>query len=150
VDLSDRDVAELELGRHARVRLDAAPDDALDGTVSQIAPSASAGSGTFQVEVRLEAPPGRAPASGLTAKVEIDRSLPCGAVVPLAALRPGDGDAALVVAVAGGRAHLVPVRPLFFEDDAVALAEPLDGVVAVATSGASALAEGTPVALVTP
>jgi RND family efflux transporter MFP subunit len=147
VGLADRDLVGLDVGRHARVRLDVAPEAAIDAHVSQIASSSSPESGLFDVEVHVDGSGPAAWRSGMTAKVEIDRTVQPGAVVPVAALVPGDGDAAFVASVAGGRAHKVPVHVVFFEGEHAAVAESLDGVDAVATEGAAALTEGSSVSV---
>jgi multidrug efflux system membrane fusion protein len=147
--LSDRDVIGLEVGRRARVRLDALGDESFAAKVAQIAPATSPGSGAFEVEIRLDTPP-REYKSGMTAKIEIDRVVPAGCIVPVSALVPGDRDGASVVAVTDGIAHRLPVHVLFLEGDIAALKEPLTGVKDVATLGAGMLGDGAPVLVVQP
>jgi RND family efflux transporter MFP subunit len=142
--LADRDVVGLEVGRSAQVYLDALGDEDLPGKVSQIASAASLGSGGFEVEVRLDSPP-RDYKSGMTAKIDIERKVTVGAIVPVSALVPGDRDGASVFAVRDGIAHRLPVHVLFIEDEVAALKEPLSEVKQVATLGAGMLAEGTAV-----
>ena len=145
VDLGDRDVLGLEVGRRARVRLDASPEEPLEAHVSQIASAASPGSGTFEVDVHLDDRAAAAWRTGLTAKVEIERTVHPGAVVPVAALVPGEGSEAFVMTVRDDVARKTPVHVLFFEGESVAIAEPLEGIVQVATEGALSLADGAAV-----
>jgi hypothetical protein len=145
VDLSDRDVLGLEVGRPARVRLDASPEAPLEAHVSRIASAASPGSGTFAVDVHLDDHAAAAWRTGLTAKVDIERTYHPGAVLPIAALVPGEGSEAFVMTVRDHVARKTPVRVLLFEGQSVAVAEPLDGVAQVATEGALSLADGAAV-----
>jgi hypothetical protein len=110
-----------------------------------MASAASPESGTFVVDVHIDDDAAETLPTGLTAKVAIERTALPGAIVPVAALVPGDGDGTFVVAVDDGRAHKKPVKVLFFEGEQAALAEGLDGVAAVATDGALSLVEGVPV-----
>jgi len=150
VDLSDRDVMGLEVGRRASVRLDADPNALIHAHVSQVASECSPASGTFQVELRLDGRPPEAWKNGMTAKAEIERMVLPAAAVPIAAVVPGDTDQEFVVAIAGGRGHRVPVHVLFFEREEVALVESLDDVPAVATEGAASVADGSLVSVVQP
>jgi RND family efflux transporter MFP subunit len=142
--LADRDVVGLEIGRRAHVYLDALEGESLPAKVSQIASAASPGSGGFEVEVKLDTPP-RDYKSGMTAKVDIDREVRVGAIVPVSALIPGDRDGASVVSVREGLAHRLPVHVLFIEDEQAALKESLAEVKQVATLGAGMVAEGVAV-----
>jgi membrane fusion protein, multidrug efflux system len=148
-NLGDRDVVGLGIGRRATVYMDALGDTPFAAKVSQIAPAASPGSGTFEVEIRLD----HAPAdykNGMTGKIDIERKVEVGAVVPVDALVPGDEEGASVIAVEDGRARRWPVHVLFFEGEQAALKEPLSGVQQVATQGAGMLGNGDPVAVVQP
>jgi multidrug efflux pump subunit AcrA (membrane-fusion protein) len=145
--LSDRDVVGLAIGRRATVRLDALEDQPLSAKVSQIAPAASPGSGTFEVEIRLEQAPADSK-NGMTGKIDIERKVDVGSVVPVDALVPGEEQGVSVIAVADGRARRWPVHVLFFEGEHAALKEPLIGVSAVATQGAGMLGNGDSVAVV--
>lgn len=147
--LADRDVVGLEVGRSARVCLDALGDESFPAKVSQIASTASPGSGGFEVEVKLDSPP-HDYKSGMTAKIDIDRKVTVGAIVPVSALVPGDREGASVLAVHDGVAHRFPVHVLFIEDDLAALKETLPDVQQVATLGAGMLADGAAVQAVGP
>jgi len=144
VAVIDRDVVGLEVGRHATVRVDALPDEALEAKVSQVATDASPASGTYAVELRLKGNLSLV-RDGMTAKVTIERVRVPGSVVPIAALAPADDAPASVIVVDGVVAHRVSVHPLFFEGDVVGLAEPLAGVTSVATEGSTTWTEGASV-----
>lgn len=146
--LPDRDVLGLEPGARATVTLDAAPERPLAGRVTEIARSAGRGTGTYQVELALEAPPGAALLSGLTAKVEIARTVPAEGSVPLAAVVDGEGAAGSVFVVADGVAHRVPVRIALLQGDRAVLASGIAGVGRVVADGAPRLADGARVQVV--
>jgi RND family efflux transporter MFP subunit len=150
VGVADRDVVRLRLGDSARVETNAYPGTLLAGSVAQIAAAASPATGTFDVEVAVM--PGAEPLfSGLAASVEID---PSGgepvALVPLAALAVGDGDAAVVYALDAqrARARRVDVRVAFLAGDEAALREGLAGVDAVVTDGVAYLRDGAAVRVI--
>jgi len=147
VAVSDRDVVGLEIGRHAVARVDALPDAAFEAKISQVATDASPASGTYAVEMRLDGNLSLL-RDGMTAKVIIERVSVPGSVVPISALAPSGDGLASVIAVDGRVAHRMSVRPLFFEGNVVGLAEPLVGIMLVATEGSMSLTEGTTVDVV--
>ena len=141
--LPERDVLGLAPGDAATVKLDAAPGEAIPGRVSEMARSAARGTGTYPVEIRLD--PSRAPRTllaGLTAKVEITRTVEAAAAVPLAAVLEADGDRGVVFLAEGDRARRVPVRIAFLQGERAVLAAGLDGAARVITEGAARLADG--------
>lgn len=143
--LTDRDVLRVREGDVARVVLDARPDLELAAKVTQIATVASAGSGTFDVEVRLDSLP-QGLLSGLTAKVEIRHDETVSAVVPIGALVDGHGDqAAVFIAAPGGRARRVPVKVAFLDNARAALSSGLEADPRVIEAGASQLDDGSPI-----
>lgn len=142
IGLTDRDVLRIHDGDLAHVTLDAMPDRALTARVSQIATVASPASGTFDVEVRLDAPPTTL-LSGLTAKIAIDHDEPVSAVVPVAALVDGRGDDANVFVLDGDRAKRLPVKVAFLERDHAALTTGLEHEGQVIEAGSTQLADGT-------
>jgi RND family efflux transporter MFP subunit len=149
VNLPDRDVLGLVPGGSARVTLDASPGEAIPARITEISRSPGRGTGTYQVELRLDARHGaRALLNGLTAKVEIDRAVPDASTVPLAAVTDGDGASGAVFVVEGGRARRVPVRVAFLQGGRAVLSGDLDGIDAVVTDGASRLTDGARLRLV--
>jgi RND family efflux transporter MFP subunit len=147
--VTDRDVLGVAAGDPATFVLDARPRERLTGRVAEIARSAARGTGTFEVEIRLEASrAARGLLAGLTGRVEIARTVETPAVVPLAAVQEGDGEAGAVFVVEGGRARRVPIRIAFLREDRVALAADLAGVERVVTDGATRLSDGARVRVV--
>ena len=98
---SDRDVVRVHRGDAATIRFDAFPGRGFAGTVTEVGSSADPVTGTFTVEYRVD-PAGAAFASGMVAKIDLDRParLP-GArpVLPLTALIAANGDNAYVFVV---------------------------------------------------
>ncbi|MBX3227614.1 MAG: efflux RND transporter periplasmic adaptor subunit [Labilithrix sp.] len=146
IGVTDRDVLRIHEGDPARVVLDADPTQVHDGKVTQVATVATAGAGTFEVEVKLASPP-KTVLSGLTAKVEIAHLEDAGAVVPAGAVTFGPGDESAVYVVDAGRARRVPVKVAFLDGARIALASTLEGA-EVVEAGASRLADGTSVRIV--
>jgi RND family efflux transporter MFP subunit len=140
--LTDRDVLRVREGDAAKVILDARPELELSAKVTQIATVESKGSGTFDVEVRLDSLPDGL-LSGLTAKVEIRHEEAVSAVVPIGALVDGRGDSAAVFVVDGDHARKVPVKLAFLRDDRAALAAGLEQVSSVIEAGAAELDDGS-------
>lgn len=148
VALPDRDVLGLHPGTPATVALDADPARPFAGRVTEISRSAGRGTGTYQVEIALEAPSRLALLSGLPAKVEIARTVPAAGAVPLAAVVDGDGAAGAVFVVSGGVAHRLPVRISLLQGDRAVLASGVAGVDRVVAVGAPRLTEGARVVVV--
>lgn len=149
VSLSDGDVLGLARGAPATVTLDALPGVPLPGRVTQIGRSASRGTGSWQVEVAIDPRAAGAPLlTGLTAKVQIPRTVPAAGAVPLAAVVSGDGDSGAVFTVKDGRARRVPVSIAFLDGDRAVLVGGLEEVPSVVTDGATRLADGVPVRVV--
>ncbi len=144
----ERDVLELRPGTPATVALDADPARPLAGRVTEIGRTAARGTGTYQVEVALEDPRARSLPSGLTAKVEIARTVAAEGAVPLAAVVDGDGETGAVFVVAQGVARRVPVRIALLEGDRAILAGGVAGIDRVVTDGAPRLADGSRVDVV--
>jgi membrane fusion protein, multidrug efflux system len=148
VAVPERDVIGLAPGQAAAVRLDARPDQAIPGRISEVAPSATRGTGTYQAEIRLDPDRAGIPVlAGLTARVEIEREVTAQGAVPLSAVLEGDGASGVVYVVEGDRARRVPVRLAFLQGDRAVVAAGLDGVECVVTDGAYRIADGTRVHL---
>jgi RND family efflux transporter MFP subunit len=141
--LPDRDVLGLRPGTRVTVTLDADPDQPLEGRVSEMSRAAGKGTGTYQVEVALEQPRGAALLSGLTAKLEIARTVPAEGSVPLGAVVDGDGDQGAVFVVANGVARKLPVRIALLTGDRAVVARGLAGADEVVVDGAPRLADGS-------
>lgn len=155
-DLVDRDAVAVRVGSPASLTLDALPGERLAGRIARIAPSASRGTGTFEVEIAIEPRPGeegakgaapRALLSGLTGRIAIERRVEAAARVPLSAVVNGEGDRGVVFVVEDGKARRREVRIAFLAGDQVALATPL-GSATVVSRGAEHLADGMGVRVV--
>jgi len=143
VSLADRDVVAVEAGAAVEVRLDVRPDVPLAGRVTEVGRAAAPGTGTWRVEVGVDAAAAGVPRlSGLTAKVTIPRRVDVAGTVPLAAVVDGDGDAGAVFVVEDGRVHRRPVRIAFLTGDRAALASGVEGVTAVVAEGAARVTDG--------
>jgi RND family efflux transporter MFP subunit len=145
--LPERDVLDVRPGTAAAVTLDADPGHPLSGRVTEIGRTAARGTGTYEIEIALEAG-ARALPSGLTAKVELARTVPAQGAVPLAAVVDGDGDTGAVFVVAQGVARRVPVRLALLEGDRAVLAAGVDGIDRVVSEGAPRLTDGARVVVV--
>ena len=144
VGLPDRDIVRVRVGSPATVRLDAFPDRVLTGRVRQIAGAATAGSGTYAVEIALDDATGLSVGMiGSTTIAATGRgSLP---TVPVDALLEADGDRASVFVVSGGRARRRAVRVATIQGDRVAVREGLAGDTSVVVTGATYLDDGAAV-----
>jgi len=142
VGLTDRDVLRLREGDVAQVVLDARPELVLAAKVTQLAGVASASSGTFDVELRLDQPP-EGLLSGLTAKVEIRHEEAVSAVIPIGSLVDGRGDRAAVFVVVGDHAKRLPVKVAFLDDAHAALASGLETDTRVIQTGVAQLDDGS-------
>jgi len=144
--LADRDAVRVRIGDPATVRFDAYPRVTFTGRVSEISPAASAGSGAYDVEVRLDG--GRNLATGLIGTVDIAPSRSEALrVIPIEAVIEGDGDRATVFALAPDNKTVrrKTVTVAFIRDGRVAIRDGLDGVTSVVTDGAAYLTDGAAV-----
>ena len=111
--VADKDWACLQVGDPAEIRLDAYPDRVFGGRVSRRAAGADPASGTWQIDVRVEARPGAPLATGLFARATLHpRRQATYQVVPADALVEGEGDDAFVFAPVGGGAGKVRKLPV--------------------------------------
>ncbi len=142
VALADRDVVRVRVGDAARVALGAFAGESFGGRVMQVAYAASGPGGTFEVEIAIADPDGRL-RSGFVATVEIAPQGDGHALVPASALVSGDGDRGVVFAVdESGVVRERSVRVLTFTGDHLAIADGLQGVARVVTTGAPFLTSG--------
>ncbi|MFN8589184.1 MAG: efflux RND transporter periplasmic adaptor subunit [Candidatus Eisenbacteria bacterium] len=149
VGVPDRDVVRLGAGDAAEVRFDAWPGRVFAGRVTTVGAAATPGVGTYEVEIRLDAPvrlrDDGAAASGLVADVTITPSRRQAVkLVPIEALLEGDSDRAHVWTIGAGDTPVRrDVRVAFLDGDRAAIASGLDGVSEVVTGGAAYLADGS-------
>jgi RND family efflux transporter MFP subunit len=154
VGLADRDAVRVRRGDAATVRFDAFPGETFAARVTEIAAAAAPGTGTYEVELALDAR-GRALASGLVGRAEIAVAGTARlALVPIEAVVEADGDSGTVYVVAAGadgraRARRVPVAIAFVRGAHAAVRAGLDGVASVVTDGAAYLEDGAAVVVAT-
>ncbi len=149
--LSDREIVQLKLGDPAEIRMDAYPDRAIAGSLTEIAGAADARSGMFPVEVRFDSVP-VALASGLVAKLNLHSAASRArqlTYVPIGAVVEGDGDRASVYVVNGDRAKRRVVRVAFIGPEAVALDDGVQPGERVVTDGALYLQDDERIDIVT-
>lgn len=143
VGLPDRDVVHVQVDNPAVVRFDAYPDKVFAGRVSEIAAAASAGTGTYAVEIAL--PHAETLPNGLVGRVVITPATaqPLN-IVPLEAVIEADGVHGTVYILAGDWRHAQRrnVTIAFTDGRRVGIAAGLRGAQAVITEGAPYLDDG--------
>lgn len=104
IGLADRDAVRTHRGDSARIEFDAWPGQSFTGRVSNIASAADSGTGTFTIEVQLDAG-GAHFVQGLVAKVALsNQSAGAALVIPLQALlEANDKEAGVFVFDAAGQ-----------------------------------------------
>jgi len=147
--LTDRDVVRLSVGDRAAVTFDAWPGRTWAGRVARIGAAAAPGMGTWDVEVRLDAPvrvaSGAGLASGLIGNVTLSPSRTQAVrFIPVEALLEGDGERAMVWSLtAAGGTERRSVRVAWIDGDRVAVSGGLEGVDRVVAAGAAYLTSAT-------
>jgi multidrug efflux system membrane fusion protein len=142
--LADREVVQLKIGDRAEIRMDAYPNQAISGSLVEIAGASDPRSGMFPIEVRFDSVPVSL-ASGLVAKLSLisaasrARQL---TYVPIGAVVEGDRNRASVFVVNGDRAKRREVRVAFIASDTVALDAGVEPGERVVTDGSLYLQDG--------
>lgn len=145
--VSDRDLVRLRMNDPATIRFDAYPNTVFKGRVSEIVEAADPLTGTFEVEVKINAGEKNL-VSGFVADVDISPSSKhLYAVIPIDALAEADRDQGFVYTVdpktKTAKRLLVSIGFLF--GDFLAVKTGLEGAQNVVTVGASYLSDGTEV-----
>lgn len=96
VGLADRDVVKVKIGDVATVYLDAYPNEAFEGRITQIAQTVNPATGTFEAELQIK-PNGKKLISGFVAKAEISTGKAASTLaVPIEALIEANKSTAFV------------------------------------------------------
>ncbi|MGD2182092.1 efflux RND transporter periplasmic adaptor subunit [Lusitaniella coriacea] len=114
IPVSEKVLSEIAVGQPATVRLDAFPDEVLQGRISRISPAADATTRQVPVEVIIANPDGKI-GSGLLARVEFGRQQPQRVVIPESALQ-GEEKNTLFVLKSQGENATVEVRTVQLGD----------------------------------
>jgi multidrug efflux system membrane fusion protein len=150
--LADREIVQVRLGDTAQVRLDALPDAALTGKITEVASAADPASGMFRIEVTLDS--SNLPLkSGLVAKLTVvpsSASAGSRVYVPIGAIVEGDGRTARLFVLDKDHARRRDVEVAFIEGDSVALSSGVEAGEQVITDGAQYLEDGEQVAIAEP
>jgi multidrug efflux system membrane fusion protein len=148
--MPDRDLVRLSLSDPAIVRFDAYPGEPFEAHVSEIVESADPMTGTYEVELKVDARDKKL-VSGFVAQVDIiPSSVQMYAIIPIEAMVEAEGQEGSVFTVdeATQKARKIPMTIGFLFDDKVAVASGLEGISQVVTEGAPYLIDGTHVKIV--
>ena len=148
--LADRDVVRVALGDRARLSFDAFPGKYFSATVTEIAGTAAAMAGTFEVELAVEPDEAQTFMSGMIGKAEIEPAARAPVwLVPIEALVEADGRRGTVFTITpSGTAARTAVTVAFIHGQQVAISSNLENIAEVATDGAAYLTEGAHVKVV--
>jgi multidrug efflux system membrane fusion protein len=150
--LADREIVQVKLGDAAHIKLDALPDAALTGRVTEVASASEPATGMFRIEVSVD-PVDLPLKSGLVAKLTVlPASAKAGArvYVPIAAIVEGNGRGARVFVLDKEHARRRDVEVAFIEGESVALNGGIEAGEQVITDGAQYLEDGERVAIAEP
>ena len=144
VGLSDRDMVKVKMGDKAKISLDAYPNEQFSGEVTQIAQTINPATGTFEVEIRINAS-GKKLVSGFVAKAEIQQNTKDSFLfLPTEALVEANGDKAFVFQI-DPKTQIVSKKEIRIGKiypDGVAVISGLSESESIVTQGANFLSEG--------
>lgn len=151
--LPDAEALRVALSDPATIRVDALPDARVEGAVSELGQRADPRTGTFDVEVALQAQAEHGLASGLVARARIlpeDSREATHSRIPLSALVEGNADGVLIFLIdeGGERVRAREVRVRWFDDDGAVLEQPLPEGARVVSIGAGFLRDGEAVRVI--
>jgi len=145
--LSDREVVRVTPGDTARLTFDAYPNRSFAATVTEIASAAAPMTGTYEVELKIDAVAGVTFMSGMVGKAMITPSQKLRVwLAPIESLLEADGQRGSVYTIAPpNTAKKVGVVVAFIHGDQVAFTSGLENVSEIVTDGAAYLNDGAAV-----
>jgi len=147
IGLSDREVLFVSTGQGVDVRVDALPDDVLQGVITRVGVVADPLTGTFPVEITVYNDSGEL-MSGMITKAEIlMEETPDSLVIPLYAVLPSDDEPAVFVEE-NGVANRRVVELGLIVDDLVSISSGIELNDRIVVRGAGYLADGDGVRVV--
>ncbi len=150
VGVSDKDIVKLRLGDRASVTLDAYPDETFPATVTQMAEMVNPATGTFEVELSMDAR-GKKLISGFVANATIlPESAKTSVFVPVECLVEASGSAAYVFVLSGRQVEKRKVITGELFQKEVAIREGLKADESVILKGANFLGDGEKVNVIAP
>ncbi len=145
VNLTDKDIVRVSPRDSASVQFDAWRDRRFPCSISEIGNAADPYTGTYEVELLLEGPPGRM-VSGLIGKVYIFPSdSTFYTVLPVEAIIQGKGQTATVFVLGQGGTEKRDIRILTINDQGIIVASGLSPGEEVVVDGGTFIREGVPV-----
>lgn len=147
VGVSDRDLVRIRINDPSTIRFDPYPDTIFEGLVAEIVEAADPWTGTFEVEVSIDAQ-GKRLVSGFVAEVDIFPSSKTSySVIPVDALVEADKNRGFVYTVdeETKTARRIPVIIGFLFGESVAVESGLEKIEKVVAVGAPYLTDGTEV-----
>ena len=149
IGVSDKDWARLKQSDKASITVDAYPGKVLNAQITQIAEASDPYTGTFEVELKINAPYLKL-ANGLIAKVEIKPSQSDKVyLVPIEALLDATENTATVYSLSSdGNAVKHSVKIAYIINNKAAVTDGLTNVTNVITDGASYINKDTKIKLV--
>ncbi len=148
----DRDAVRIREGEAAAVEFDAFPGERFRGSIERIGVAANPMTGTYEVEVAVEPARGRRLVSGLIGRATLrPRAASPLPFIPAEALLEVSGSAATVFVLDadGATVRRRAVRVAFLDGASAAIADGLDAAARVVAAGATRVADGTKVTVVT-
>ena len=109
LEVTDRDIVQIQKGQSVEVITDAFPERIFQGVVDNVSSVAHPVTRTFNIEARIRNQDGSL-RTGMIASLRVILSTNLGPVIPIDALMDRRGDDGSVFVVSDGKAHLVPVR----------------------------------------
>jgi RND family efflux transporter MFP subunit len=142
IGVTDRDIVRIRKGNRAKVYFDAYPNEIFAATVSQIAQTVNPATGTFEIELTVNAK-GKTFISGFVAKAEITPDFTqTSLAVPIGSLVEADGNRAFVFVYQDGKVEKRAVELLHVIGDKVAVKLGVDEGEEVVVKGANFLKDG--------